>query len=586
MNPVTLIPRAEIDPEYSLRPRDQNDAPNSLGEVFKAAAEDGIVRAPTRSMIDASMRWEVNGQPVFPLMAQSEQMSSEQANAEFGIPGKLKFDAPIRRMAAERIAQLKRDELERQQVMQYGPGGIGQFATQLAGGAAGGLADPINLAATFLPLGIFARAGAVVEGLTASRLAATVAEQALQGAAGAALLEPMVYFPAIQEHADYSFADSALNILMGGGLGAVGGAIGYGIGKMLPRERFDLTPDTKASVLLHAVSSIENGEAPRFTAQLLDLDREKIRADIITGKNMTAAEFESWKLSLGHSLESTIGLDRFDTNRRLAESMAHRLDNADLERATTLLNPNFQDAAVSSARSLATDIATNPGLSLQERKAGVEMLSKFIDAVNEYHGYRAYEPINIKVEDLGKDLAGHPTTLDAELSKLHPAVQSVTEGIDLYKAAKASAVEAVTNPDRVPLIATDADHARVLQQMAKDDLELQGKIDAEYQRRFAALDQATRADAPIERALSISDSMAPDEKARAERIDKANSIDAETEAMKADVADLESQWGKTLDELEPETAQALKDDAAQTDGKVKVLDDLVACVLGRGGKIK
>lgn len=129
------------------------------------------------------------------------------------------------------IARRKREELKRQAILQRAPQTAGATLGRFGLSLATSLVDPLTVATAFVPVvgeakyaQLLANAGGI-----AGRTAVRAGVGAAEGAVGAALVEPFIYAAKREELADYTLADSLLNIglgtVFGGGLHAVGGAI-------------------------------------------------------------------------------------------------------------------------------------------------------------------------------------------------------------------------------------------------------------------------------------------------------------------------------------------------------------------------
>jgi len=133
------------------------------------------------------------------------------------------------------MVEKKEAERERQSIIQRGPAGswnpfsAGFYvgAAKFGTGLAVSMLDPINIAASFVPVFGQARFAALAarQGLRTARLT----RGAVEGAVGAALVEPIVYSAAKRVQADYGAADSLLNITFGS---ILGGGLHVGIGKL------------------------------------------------------------------------------------------------------------------------------------------------------------------------------------------------------------------------------------------------------------------------------------------------------------------------------------------------------------------
>jgi hypothetical protein len=178
------------------------------------------------------------------------RLSAEEANERYGGLG-LTWDREVAEPVAELLAERKREENARQDLLQRGSTGIGRKAAALGIGLLVSMADPLNVVSAFVPV-----VGEARYALWAQRMGRTharLARGAIEGAAGAAMIEPFLLGVSRQEQADYSLMDSLLNVafgtVLGGGLHAVAGAVGDGVRRgsaaeqvrtMLAREQEEL----------------------------------------------------------------------------------------------------------------------------------------------------------------------------------------------------------------------------------------------------------------------------------------------------------------------------------------------------------
>lgn len=212
--------------------------PASFGEGWGAAFEDTLVRNPTSSAFRALRRQryyegnyvdEFGNEVTVPAGIPSAVLQPDEANLRYGIKGKLSFTVPTPEPVAEELRRLKVQEIERQDTMRRAGSGIG---TALSAGLVGSLLDPLNVGLAFVPVVGEARFAALAArlGTTGARLTTG----AVEGAVGAALLEPIVYGVAQQEQADYTAVDSLMNIVLGT---AIGGGLHLGAGFIGDRIR-------------------------------------------------------------------------------------------------------------------------------------------------------------------------------------------------------------------------------------------------------------------------------------------------------------------------------------------------------------
>lgn len=226
----------------------------TAGAYIGALAEEAWVRNPTASFLRAAEReaeldrikGTERGRRFRQLQAEMQRapapevptaatdlrlLSAGEANARFGIKGHLAFDAEIPATTAEELYRLKRDELARLDVMRRAQVGVTGELAGFAAGLAVSALDPLNLASAFVPVVGPARYALWLEraGTAGGRAAVRAGVGAAEGAAGAVLLEPLVYGVAKAEQADYGAVDSLLNLAfgtaLGGGLHVAGGAV-------------------------------------------------------------------------------------------------------------------------------------------------------------------------------------------------------------------------------------------------------------------------------------------------------------------------------------------------------------------------
>jgi hypothetical protein len=153
-----------------------------------------------------------------------DMLSQEDANkrvAEFGV--KLDIgDAGIPERALDIMISRKREEVKRQAVIDSVPSGFWNGAAEIGVGLAVSLADPINVASAFVPIVGQARYASMLAKTSSvgGRIGVRAGVGAIEGAAGAALVEPIVYLAAKAEQADYGLYDSFMNLTFGAVLGS------------------------------------------------------------------------------------------------------------------------------------------------------------------------------------------------------------------------------------------------------------------------------------------------------------------------------------------------------------------------------
>ena len=244
----------------------------SRGELFGAGFQESFEAYNPTALLGRQMRYldeDLNS-----LTGQSERVDQKTAQAEIAKRG-LDLKVPVGGMTRhelDMLQYLKQRELARQQTYAR-PRPIGGTASLLTGALAGSAVDPINVASAFIPIvpearyaQWLARAG---EGAFA-RAGVRAGAGAIEGAAGAAIIEPIVYAGATSEQADYGLMDSFMNVtlggVLGGGLHSIGGAIydRAAGSKLPPPEVLDVAapaPDhVKRDALQEMVAAHEQGD--------------------------------------------------------------------------------------------------------------------------------------------------------------------------------------------------------------------------------------------------------------------------------------------------------------------------------------
>ena len=194
-----------------------------LGETLEAVAADNWNFNPLSSIGTyydlQSARSQARETNQVPLL-------KENLNKEYADIG-LFFKDDEYQSVVDIMVQEKKEERERQSIIARGPKGFAVGAAKFATGLSVSLFDPINIAASFIPVFGQARFAGLVarQGFSKARLAKGVTE----GAVGAAVVEPIVYGVAKTVQADYGLADSFLNITFGS---ILGGGLHVGAGKL------------------------------------------------------------------------------------------------------------------------------------------------------------------------------------------------------------------------------------------------------------------------------------------------------------------------------------------------------------------
>ena len=205
--------------------------PSSTGEVLgatwdQAGAEMIGPRLWTqvrRSMRDTGYFAPPGGMP-WRIGEPAPTITAEEANKDYTLPGMQKFTAPVSRETAHEIFEEHQRRLERESIIGRRNGGVmtGQ-AAQFLTSVVSGLRDPVNLAASFIPVAPAAKVAAALaaQGGMLGRAGVRAGIGAASGAAGAAILEPVNYGLMQQEQSDWTMGTAAMNVALGAAMGGV-----------------------------------------------------------------------------------------------------------------------------------------------------------------------------------------------------------------------------------------------------------------------------------------------------------------------------------------------------------------------------
>lgn len=248
--------------------------PATLGEALGATISDPLLRPTQLGVREFQSEDRTPGMGEFVAREMGERVGEffgfedepqadrplvdpEKLNEEFKDLG-ISFDRPVSREYAETRARQKREEIIRQDVIARGPGGVLPTTARFGAMLAGAAIDPLNIAASFIPVVGQARYAGLVGrfGKTQARAIRGMTE----GAVGNAAIEPFVYGLAKQQQMDYTLADSAINIALGGFLG---GGLHLGAGKISDFVA-SRSPEVRETALRSSVSQMAQGRRPNI----------------------------------------------------------------------------------------------------------------------------------------------------------------------------------------------------------------------------------------------------------------------------------------------------------------------------------
>jgi hypothetical protein len=288
-------------------PGNITDYPAGAGEAFEAGLDRALDTNPFTLGVRALRTFNDDMASIAGVTARVDQKTAEEEVRSRGLDLKIPMGG-MTRQELDMLQYLKQREISQNTV--GARSGFGASVAGFAGGLVGSLTDPINAASNFIPFVSeyrYARWLAQAGEGTLARAAVRVGAGAIEGAAGAAVVEPLVYAGATSQQLDYTSTDSFLNValggVMGGGLHALGGAVydarvskalrglDTGLqGNAALRDAVALMPEHKQRELLQeAVAAMERGEPVDVTPQVA---RHVEEARAQAGKEVAALKSE------------------------------------------------------------------------------------------------------------------------------------------------------------------------------------------------------------------------------------------------------------------------------------------------------
>ena len=238
-----------------LRRRTMLDIPADAGEVFDASFGGAFDTNPTTSLVRTEeLTEQEQGRAM--VMGPESYLAPDQGRAapdtpmldaqvardrvagmglDINIP-----DQGIREGALDVLVNRHREQAARQQVLARSAGG--SMGTQIAASLAASLIDPLNIASAFVPVVGPARYSAMLARASGplGRAGIRAGVGALEGAVGAAIVEPFPLIAANMDQTEYGLSDSLANIalggVLGGGLHTAGGAVSDALRRRLATE--------------------------------------------------------------------------------------------------------------------------------------------------------------------------------------------------------------------------------------------------------------------------------------------------------------------------------------------------------------
>lgn len=196
----------------------------------------------------------------------SEYLDRDQLNKQYGDLG-LVFEKDTRAGLVDYLVERKKLENERADVIARGPDSKLAKSFFFLESLGTSFLDPINIAASFVPVVREARFANMVA--RSGKNVARMKKGFLEGLVGNAAVEPLVYGVAKSEQANYDAWDSFANIAVGGFIGSAA-HVGFGrIGDFIAEKRGKpniyqklaaISPENQQALLRYSVGKVLKGE--------------------------------------------------------------------------------------------------------------------------------------------------------------------------------------------------------------------------------------------------------------------------------------------------------------------------------------
>lgn len=277
--------RPPVEEDVNLREFGHDLMPATLGQTLGAMFWD--TRGNLTALGSTQLRLWARGDD-----ETSPELEVEELRDRYGELG-LEFDRPMREGEASLLAEIKREELLRTDIMRRGPDGFGARMLQFGAGLAGLTIDPVGLGLSFVPFVGAARFAGIASriGTVPARISVGAGEAAL----GTALVEPLIYGLNQAQQRDFTFADALIDIGFSAAfgavarpvLGAIGDVVGRGAAPAAPSRLMQEPEELRAQTLRAAVSQVVQGETPHVGPILREA---QLKRDLMGGTAVRAPE--------------------------------------------------------------------------------------------------------------------------------------------------------------------------------------------------------------------------------------------------------------------------------------------------------
>lgn len=274
--------------------RFQQELESPMEDVLGATAEQALTESPAWSILNLSELSSAKASP-----QRVDAVTARQRIKDVGLDGRLTVtDDGIAAPALDILIDRKKAEVRRQDILSRAPSGFGSKAQQLGMAFAASALDPVNIGLAFVPVVGQARYMRYLAGAKGilGRSAIRAGVGAVEGVAGAAIAEPLIYAAKTQEQADYDFQDSLLNVafgtVFGGGLHVLGG-VGSEAARVLREKRARIEAGMPRMEPPSSLKDIPGSAAARVDAMLLPEREVAMRTAQVQAMQGKAVDVES-----------------------------------------------------------------------------------------------------------------------------------------------------------------------------------------------------------------------------------------------------------------------------------------------------
>lgn len=393
--------------------------------VMGAMTNDGAMGAVARAVWNNTFGLTTGAQAP----SLGRLMEPDEANQLYS-SGKLKFDRPIYEATARYLNTLHKDDETYARMMSFDPHTWTGAGLKLGAGFASGFTDPAQLAIQFLPpmrlaglaegaglRAIFPTAEQFIGRSLVERAGMRFGQAFTSGAVGGAATGAADWALSSHEQRDYTMADFLSSMVQGG--------LMYG-----------------------SLHTLHGG-----VADLFDKAENFRPQGFERFKKTTPVEINAAPESVAIPISPDAPVDH-GVNQEIADNMARRYSESDLQTVAAGLTDSNIQASVHSISQMAKDVGTSEVFSTADKVSMIERVNAFIKEVNDFTGYQAHpllDPARIIHDDKKAPSRGRYSA-EEFYAELHPAVDVVSDALSAYRNLKQLKAERVgkTGPETAP----------------------------------------------------------------------------------------------------------------------------------------